>query len=265
MEEKIIKLLFHHLDTPALAAKAARQFMNAVEATDSDEEASENRTPAIHPSALSVCLRQAAMELNQIPRNSEGVPESVRKAGRIGTALHRMYQTAMKRVAKSTGLFTFEYEVPLGQKGHPDVARLVLAGNADGVFTYKDKRLGWEIKSIGGDTFKKLSDLPEKHLLQGSVYQQCLKLDAMWFMYISRDSLAIDHRVIVIPENYWLVMRRRASTVLRHEIRDEMPPGTDFTYNCTMCSYKYCCPDPVGQSVKKEDVWRLVNQNPTED
>lgn len=265
MEEKIIKLLFHHLDTPALASKAARQFMNAVDAVASDEEADESRTPANHPSALAVCLRQAAMELNQVPRNSEDLSEHVRKAGKIGTALHRMSQMSMRKVSLSSGLFGFEYEVPLGRLGYPDVERLVLDGHSDGVFTYGARRLGWEIKSMGGEAFKKLSDPPEKHLLQGSVYQQCLRLDAMWFMYISRDSLAMDHRVVKIPENYWLVMRRRASTVLEHEFRGLMPPGTNFTYNCTMCSYKYCCPDPVGKSIPKEEVWRILSRNPTGD
>lgn len=264
MDAKMLRLLFHHLGTPALAAKAARQFMNEIDARADDEEADESRSAAIHPSALAVCLRQAAMELNQMPRRSIELAEPIRRAGQIGTALHHMYQEAASRVARSSGLFEFEYEVPLGKKGHRDVTRLELDGHSDGVFTFEGRRLGWEIKGLGGDAFKKLTDPPEKHFLQASVYQECLELDAMWFMYISRDSLAKAHKIVRIPPAYWLVMRRRASTVLEHEMRDLMPPGTDFAYNCTMCSHKYCCPDPVGESIKKEAVWHLASRNPTE-
>lgn len=260
MEEKTLRLLFHHIDTPALAARAARELLDGAEATNDDEEARVSRAPAIHPSSLSTCMRQAAMELNGVPRRSHRVPEAVRRAAMIGSALHVFYQSTLEKAARE-GVFSFRREVSLSESGHPDVDKLVLSGRADGIIEFEEKKIILEIKSIGGTAFKTLKERPlEKHLLQASVYSHCYSAEGVWFLYISRETFAVTHRILRIPDSYWTTMHSRAKTILDWDLKEHFPPGTSNAYDCTMCSYKHACPDPIGQAVPKKEVWACAQQ-----
>lgn len=253
-----LRLLMHHLNTPVLAHKAARRLLQQIQDHEEEQRTDVERVPGIHPSALASCARQAWMELAGAPRFREQVPEPVRRAGRVGSVIHSLYQRDFQRVAR-TGVFTYAKEVSLPEE-HPDCRRLMLRGRADGLIEFESKRLGQEIKSASDGVWKQLSTNPtESHLLQAAVYQHCLDLDGMWFIYVNRKTFADRHFVLKIPDNYWLAMRKRASIVLDHKIMDTAPPGTDDMGSCRMCNFNHVCPEPRDRAVDEEEVWRLAN------
>lgn len=256
---KELRLIFHHLDTPVLSQRATRNFLDA-SLVYADDEETKSRTPGIHPSCLCDCMRKAAMEMGSFPRSRVKVPEPVRKAGLIGKILHKTYQKAFKQAAAS-GLFTFDDEVSIHDA---DIAKqLMLEGRCDGVFGFEGLNLGLEMKSLDHSTFCNIRDPHEDHLLQASVYQKCLGLKAMWFIFISRKTFTETHRIVSIPDSYWTSMRMRASVVLEHELQDLLPPGTDQLRICTMCGFNPICPDPKNRAVTKKEVWRWVRDRPT--
>ena len=264
IDDKILKLLFYHVGEPSLANSAARRLVSEIDAYVSDEDADEKRTRALHPSALAVCMRQAAFELNGMHRSSVNKPEPVRRAAKVGTALHRLYQKAFRTAAKLSGLFSFEDEVPLGKFNHPDVTRLCLDGSADGLFTFNGERITLEIKGVTADVFNGLKTDPlESHILQASVYQYCHGSKATWFIYINRTTFVETHRVIRIPEGYWHSIRRRAQAVLDYELKDLYPPGINDMHVCSMCSYKQICLDPVTEPITKMEVLACLSDEQT--
>lgn len=257
---KELRLIFYHLDTPVLSQRAARNFLDASLVYTDDDFVKTSRTPGIHPSALCHCMRQAAMEMSSFPRSRVKVPEPVRKAALIGKIIHKQYQAALLQASRS-GIFSFRDEVSIHESG---VAKqLMLRGLCDGVIGFEGLELGLEIKSLDHSTFCKIRDPLEPHLLQASVYQGCLGLKAMWFIFVSRKTFTDMHRVIHIPDSYWTSMRMRASVVLEHELQDLLPPGTDQLRICTMCAFNPICPDPKNRAVTKKEVWRWARERPT--
>jgi hypothetical protein len=266
IDETTLKLLFHHVDTPALAVRAARDLLRQVNLFASSESDDE-REKGVHPSTLARCVRQAAMELEGIPRTNTQIPDAVRRAAEMGKALHARIQDDFIRSAKNSKLFTFEKEVPLDPK-HQDVMRYELRGKSDGLLVYRGERMGLEIKGLGVDVYALVhqstllpgSVIPESHLLQASVYQHCLDFKAMWFLYVKRETLLSTPFVVRIPDQYWQAMRRRAMLVLEMALKDLMPPGTSNAYDCTMCAYRPTCPQPINTAVPKAKVWECVQR-----
>lgn len=259
IDVKYLQLILHHLDSPSLVNKAARNLHDQIQQYEGIQRADTERVPGIHPSALARCVRMAWMELTRIPRVNTDVPEPVRRAGAIGTALHSMYQKNYHRAAKS-GLFEFYDEVPLDADTSPEARRLSLRGKADGLILFEGHRLGQEYKSVSGVVFKSLREPPEDHLLQASVYQECLALEAMWFIYISRETFVDRHIVMRIPSSYWETMKRRAQVVLGNTLTKSVPPGTDDMRTCSICAYNLVCPEPRGSVLPEEKlVWVEVD------
>lgn len=258
---KALELLGHQLGEPVVVNKAARNVYRFVNVFEDEDQASE-RSAAIHPSALADCLRKASMEFEGIPRLNTAIPPNVMRAGRVGKILHGMIQRSFARTAKRSGVFKYRAEVPL-TKDMPDVERLCLAGSGDSVLEYKNWRIGHEIKGLGESEYASLSTTREKDLLQASVYQHCLQLDAVWFIYISRRSYEERHVVVKIPDSYWDAMRRRASTVLGHKMAGNMPPGTDDSYSCGACAYAPACPHPRNKAVPLTEVLKCAERAKT--
>lgn len=259
IDVKNLRLLLHHLDSPSLVNKAARKIHDQVQQHEGIKKANAERIPGIHPSALARCARMAWMEFSSVPRVNTDVPEPVRRAGAIGTALHSMYQKNYLRAAKS-GLFEFFDEVPLDADSSPEARRLNLRGRADGLILFEGRRLGQEYKSVSGIVFKSLKGPPEDHLLQGSIYQECLGFEAMWFIYISRETFVDRHIVMRIPPQYWEAMKRRAQVILENVLMKSVPPGTDDMRTCSICAYNLVCPEPRGSVLPEEKlVWVEVD------
>lgn len=259
---KALELLGHQMDEPVVANKAARNVYRMVNVFE-DEDQSADREAAIHPSALASCLRKAAMEFENIPRLNTNIPPNVTRAARVGKILHGMIQRSFARTAKRSGIFKYRAEVRL-TRDMPDVERLCLAGSGDSVLEYGNWRIGHEIKSLNESDFANISKPRESDLLQASVYQHCLQLDAMWFIFISRRSYEERHDVVKIPNTYWDAMRRRATTVLSHKMAGNMPPGTDDSYSCGACSYAPACPHPRNKPVPLTEVLKCVERAKTD-
>jgi len=257
-----LKLLAHHIGTPALAAKAARNLFNKMSALADEHRNEQERERGIHPSQLAYCLRAAAMELNEMPRFRAQQPEALKQAGMTGSARHAMHQSNFVRAAQVDGSFAFTPEVKIC-RSDPDASRLALAGSSDGVFKIGSVRMGLEIKTLSGRDFKSLKDTPrERDMLQASVYQHCLELDGMWFMYESRETFQVRHIPLKISEKYWEEMERRAEAVMGAELLDMMPIGLPSAMSCRMCSYEPICPQPRNEPVPKEKVYLcLKTQN----
>lgn len=264
LSDNTLRILFHHVETPSMATKAAKDFFREVDQIADFQESGE-RSRAIHPSTLSRCNRQAAMELVGVPRTNTRIPGAVKRAANIGKALHSDIQKRLIRAAKKSGNFLFEKEVSIRKFKDSDAYRYELEGSCDGCLTYNNECLGLEIKGLGTDYPSAESQkaqlrttIPEEHLLQASVYQHCLNLKAMIFLYVKRETLVSYPILIRIPDPYWYAMRKRASLILDLYLKDQLPPGTSNAYDCTMCAFRPTCPEPISGVIEKAKVWELA-------
>jgi len=256
--KKNLSLLFHQLDEPVFAARAARLLYSSMDVFSSSIE-SEHRSGSIHPSALGTCTRMAFMELKGLPRLNTKVPPHVRRAGLVGTVLHSLIQNAFETAAKASGLFTFEREVPLSSSKDPEVEKLLLGGSCDGCLGFEGRRLNFEIKGLGQEEYSGLTEVREKDLMQASMYQHYLGAEATWFIYVSRRSYTEMHYIRRIPDEYWRIMRKRVSVVLYSLAADLVPAGTADAHVCQICAFEPACPHPRTQAASMEELLQCLD------
>lgn len=206
-----------------------------------------SRTPGVHASELCTCKRQVVYSLYGTKKHVS-VPLATRKRFQVGTALHEMLQKDFKSMARgSKGAMTFEQEVRVD---NTDLGKLLnLSSSCDGVFTLYEGgeptvRVGLEIKSISPDDYAKLSTPQAKHVEQATVYQACLDLPFMWFLYWNKGNQ--NYTPMMFPwlrpfdPVVWAKNEARAKECLRAAEDNELPEREEG-YHCSWCGYAYEC------------------------
>lgn len=165
-----------------------------------------------------------------------------------GTAVHALVQTYLHEFARENAdTDHFESEVRVSPDTNEVADRYDLSGHADGIYTVvtpKGKlRFGLEIKSISMDGFKATSGPHPEHLIQGTIYQKCLDLPLMLFLYWNVNDCQVAEYIQVFDEARWEAVVAKVDYVRSKALVDEMPEQ-EVTFSCRTCQYKGACKPP---------------------
>lgn len=195
------------------------------------------------------CGRALYYSLTDAP--SEGAWEPrMRRILDTGTAIHAQIQIYLAAVAEHFDGFSFEPEADCDPDVN-EVANLMdLSGHTDGicVVTAKDLmvRFGLEIKSINDAGYKETRSIHAEHCIQGTVYQKCLDLPFMLFLYYNKNDSLMAEFVQVFDHKRWNAIEKKLNMVRDAAIEEELPPQ-EPSYQCSRCKYKRVCDPPKRQ------------------
>ena len=157
-----------------------------------DKGDTHKRLPGIHASEATGCMRRAVYSLMGTQRIEETALHWKRRF-KMGHAIHDMFQKDFHKMAGREDLgITFEDEVKLRPCiEQPLSAKWDIQSSADGIFTiWKDKkpliRVLLEIKSASPTDYESLREPKEEHLDQTTIYQACLDVPLVWFLYFNK-------------------------------------------------------------------------------
>lgn len=180
---------------------------------------------------------------------SEGAWETrMRRRLDEGTAVHALVQTYLHEFARENAdTDHFESETVVSPDTNDVADRYDLSGHADGIYTLttsKGKlRFGLEIKTIATDGFKSLNGPHPEHIIQGTIYQKCLDLPIMLFLYWNVNDCQLAEYVQVFDEARWEAVVEKVDFVREKALAGQLPEQ-EITFGCRNCQYKGTCKPP---------------------
>lgn len=189
------------------------------------------RVGVIHPSEVGFCPRKMYYSYRGQRKEEAHSTKSLR-IFRHGHFIHDMIQDEL---SESFGE-AFQREVPAVMELYD------IYGHADGVIDLPEMKAGIEIKSINKENFNRLAGVQKNHKRQGTIYQACLKLPTMVYIYYNKNDDEVRIYTDVFDVDLW-----NETLELIQEIRtivvegDLPPPQTDNRFLCKECSYDYIC------------------------
>jgi CRISPR/Cas system-associated exonuclease Cas4 (RecB family) len=165
-----------------------------------------------------------------------------------GTMIHEQLQAYTHVVAdRSGGMETFFDEVDIDPDKNPIAAALDLSGHTDGIYTILtdmyDIRFALEIKSISEKGFKATKSIHSEHAMQGTIYQKCLDVPVMLFVYYNKNTSEMSEFRQVFDPDRWKAIEDKIRYV-QECVLDEEPPPHETSWNCRTCKYKRICKPP---------------------
>lgn len=225
------------------------------------------RSPGIHASEISKCLRQPVYSLLGAQRKADAEVADVNMLMRfrLGTAIHAMVQNDWHRIAdKSEGRLHFADEVTIKPALGGISQYWGLHSSCDGVITFLYEgqpylRVGVEIKSESDKQFEKRRQPQDDHMEQTTLYMAALDLPLMWVFYYNKSNSNITSSY---PPYLYQFNRRLWEDTLQprfrqmHDFaaRQELPERTEGMY-CKWCPYSWACQPP---SLKPQAAKKVV-------
>jgi CRISPR/Cas system-associated exonuclease Cas4 (RecB family) len=165
-----------------------------------------------------------------------------------GSAIHAQLQAYLEEVVKrSEGVESFEPEATIDPDNNDIADRMDLSGHTDGIYQIvtpdMELRFGLEIKTINAAGYEKTSSPHPEHLTQGTVYQKCLDLPVMVFLYYNKNDSSVAEYAHVYDPRHWDAIVRKLDWVREHAMREE-PPERENGWHCSNCKYKKICKPP---------------------
>jgi len=172
----------------------------------------------------------------------------MRKLLDTGSAVHAQLQGYLEVIAdKSEGDLQFAPEADINPDVNPIAMQMDISGHTDGIILIKDGpdvvRFGLEIKTIADAGYKKTSGPHQEHMMQGTIYQKCLDLPLMVFLYYNKNDSSVAEFIHVYDERRWEAIVKKLDMVREHAIK-EIPPEQEVGWNCKNCKYKAICKPP---------------------
>lgn len=213
----------------------------------------EDRPPGLHASELCTCIRQASYSLKAVKKKSDdrSIDNNMLMRFDIGHAVHALLQNDFHRMCGySDGRILFEDEVRINDSTGGVALTYQIRSSSDGVFTFYDYdanpylRCGLEIKSMSDAEFEKYKTPDKKHLLQGNLYQKCLDLPLMWYLYYNKsNSNYTAPRAPFVQKfnpNIWNQIESRAVQI--HDLTNKgLLPEREEGRHCSWCPYSTEC------------------------
>lgn len=212
------------------------------------------RSSGLHASELNTCVRQAVYALRGEKRKlSEENDVNMKMRFHLGTAVHSLLQDDFEYVCNETlGQVSFEPEVAIhyGKGMGGVVDQYSFSSSCDGVFTFLTKegepylRLGLEIKTMSADQFDNAKSPKPEHLQQATLYQKCLDLPIMWFLYYNKSNSNWTRPqapwVVPFDENEWRKVEGRAKAAHEHVSAGTLPDREEGM-PCKWCPFADMC------------------------
>jgi len=228
------------------------------ELLDSYEEGEDDhRAPGVHASEVASCKRHVVYTLYATEKKKT-TKRDMQKRFNVGNAIHGMLQSDFAKMAKrSGGTIIFKDEVKM--TGSPLAEKYDIHSSCDGVFEFLNPsgevylRIGLEIKSKAPDDYAKLKEPEKKHIEQAHLYQACLDLPLVWYVYWNKGNQ--NYTPMTFPwlrkfdHNVWNRLEKRIIESLEAAHADVLPEREE-AFHCTWCPYAWTC-EP--STIKKQN------------
>lgn len=198
---------------------------------------SHRKTKVIHPSEISTseCDRQIGYGLLG-EEARERVDPKLRRIFDVGHVYHDVIQ-------RSLGWTSTEFKSEVRVR-HKD---LKIEGSCDGTIL----KQGLEIKSMGSNSFRKLTKAKSEHVAQATIYGALLDLESVSYLYVCKDSGEISEFDVPVDRPLWHQIATRAEKILEYTNKGELPEGIDKPSVCRSCKYAWTC-KPENNPVDKK-------------
>jgi len=161
-----------------------------------------------------------------------------------GSAIHAVLQGYLSTFAALTsGDEDFNPEARINPNHNTIADMYDISGSTDGIYTIHvplQIRFGVEFKTINDEGYKKTNGPHAEHLIQGTVYQKCLDLPFMIFVYYNKNDSSIIEYVQIYDEHRWEAIVKKIQYVQEHAIL-KTPPNKEDGWHCNQCKYKKIC------------------------
>lgn len=208
-----------------------------------------SRLPGIHASDLSGCQRKVSYSL--LATEKKEMPKAIwKRKFRAGHLYHTMLQRDFHRMcARTGGAVTFQDEIKVDKT--PVAASLDIHSSCDGAFTYLETqggapllRVATEIKSASCDEWKNLKEPKPDHIEQATLYQKCLNIPLIWFIYYNKGTQAITPSkypwLRPFDHDVWAKLEVKIHDRFRNRDEGSLPPRQEGI-GCEFCPYSWTC------------------------
>ncbi|CAB4131724.1 hypothetical protein UFOVP276_102 [uncultured Caudovirales phage] len=165
-----------------------------------------------------------------------------------GSAIHlqlQLYLAAYAKKHKKTE--KFEDEVKICPENNPMADKYDISAHMDGLYEVNTPvshiRAGVEIKTINTDGFKGTSSPHAEHMIQGTVYQACLDLPVMIFLYYNKNDSSLAEYVMEFDDHRWCAIIDKLDYV-RDCAMSKKEPKQEIGFGCKNCKYAKICKPP---------------------
>lgn len=184
----------------------------------------------------------------------------VRRIFDLGSSIHAQLQAYLDCIAElSEGTETFVPEARISPNKIAIADEFDVSGSCDGIYTIAipdlAMRFGLEFKSINDAGYQKTASAHPEHVMQGTVYQKCLDLPFMVFVYYNKNDCSMSEFVQVFDEHRWNAITEKLSLVRELAMRDQLPDREDG-WHCSMCKYKIACKPPKKTRVAASNLFK---------
>jgi CRISPR/Cas system-associated exonuclease Cas4 (RecB family) len=175
-------------------------------------------------------------------------PTRVRRILDTGTAIHALLQAYLTECAHRTQGDQFLDEVDINPAENETAGKYDLSGHMDGLYICKPNdvdsiRFGLEIKTINEQGYKETSGPHPEHLIQGTIYQKCLDLPVMVYLYYNKNDSSIAEFAIPFDPLRWDAIAAKLDFVRIAALENKMPEQ-EVSWACRTCQYKVICKPP---------------------
>jgi len=200
-----------------------------------------------------------------IGAESEGAWEPrVRRILDTGTAIHGQVQAYLEEIARrSDGEFEYTPEVDCAPDTNEVADMMDISGHTDGdcrVILSKDEvRFLLEIKSINDAGYAKTSGPHPEHKVQGTIYQKCMDVPVIVFLYYNKNDSSLAEFVHVFDHRIWEAIETKLNYVRDHAIAGTLP-DQEPSFQCQRCKYKKVCDPPTKRKRASKAAARLFRK-----
>jgi hypothetical protein len=253
------KELFPEIEAELFEASQNLQKVLASEKPRSSEK--------IHPSSIFYdCSRAVFYGIKNFATNpTVAVSSTLQRTFDYGTWWHNHIQSRFLSYLKNYPNQTIGHFKVVGFK--PEVkavdVRNFISGRADGVIECMDlsqnKKINilLEIKTINSFSFAKLSEPLEHHIVQANIYAEILGCEALFFIYVNKDSSTfkeffIDKNILTLNKTYSKnisATKEKVATIINSVKENTLP---ERALDCESVKSKRACKCPYSKTCFKE-------------
>lgn len=191
------------------------------------------------------CAREMFYDLTAAKKEGSWEPR-FRRILDTGTAVHAQLQGYLAAFAERSGE-TFEPEADIDPDKNEVAGLMDISGHTDGIYTFTagelHARFAVEIKTINDAGFKKTNGPHPEHIMQGTVYQKCLDLPVIVFLYYNKNDSSMLEFPHIFDVKRWEAIQEKLS-VIRDMAMSNKEPDREAGYHCAQCGYKGICNPP---------------------
>lgn len=209
------------------------------------------RAPGLHATEINTCVRQAVYSMRGYPRQSGVTDVNMQMRFDLGKLVHALIQDDLEHVcAQTMGSVSFEPEVGIAPSLGGAAAEYGYTSSCDGIFTFCDDygnvylRVGLEIKTMSAGEYDKATHPKDQHIQQGTLYQKCLDLPVMWYLYYNKSNSnwmrSTAPWIVPYDKNEWVRLEDRSKQAHEH-VRLQTFPDREEGMPCRWCAFAEAC------------------------